>query len=437
MRRVLPVSFSVSCLALLLALVVGLVVWWGGRDVAPPDMSDLTVAANTLPTESNAYVQMLAACEDLTLSPADRNYLARSAKLREWNLVHSAEILTTNEMPLVAIDAALAQADYAEPLMLHVRDQAVQLGPWREMAQLKSLQIQAMLWDHDAVGALREALQLAQFGQRAQVGCGSIVGYLVAGSVRLQGVWMAQVAALSAPELSTAQAQALIAELGELMPSQAAASRAMRVEAMVQHRTIAALASGEGVGAPRGRAISRYALHPHRTQQALADSMRGRLSDLGAPLPEPDAATQPEVPGWRRQLQANGVGRQMLELLSPSYDRFFRSFLADRAYVEAVRVAVAFRAFSLAEARAPATLEELVPLYLPAVPTDPFDGAPLRYDPERRLVYSIGVNGTDDGGRSRLVRGSPSLNQDDIVVGLMMAHYVGSPKEPKGAVAVE
>jgi hypothetical protein len=40
----------------------------------------------------------------------------------------------------------------------------------------------------------------------------------------------------------------------------------------------------------------------------------------------------------------------------------------------------------------------LVPDSLPAVPRDPFDGAPFRYSAGRRLVYSVGENLVDDGG---------------------------------------
>jgi hypothetical protein len=42
-----------------------------------------------------------------------------------------------------------------------------------------------------------------------------------------------------------------------------------------------------------------------------------------------------------------------------------------------------------------------VPEILPAVPRDPVDGKPLRYRPnadDTFLLYSIGLNGVDDGG---------------------------------------
>ena len=46
----------------------------------------------------------------------------------------------------------------------------------------------------------------------------------------------------------------------------------------------------------------------------------------------------------------------------------------------------------------PASLEELVPAYLAAVPVDPFDGKPMKVDRERGIVYSVGRDGVDDGG---------------------------------------
>src|SRR5262249_7512301 len=49
----------------------------------------------------------------------------------------------------------------------------------------------------------------------------------------------------------------------------------------------------------------------------------------------------------------------------------------------------------------PEPLDALVPLYLKAVPADPQDGKPLRYRrrPDGVVVYWLGEDGTDDGGK--------------------------------------
>jgi hypothetical protein len=49
----------------------------------------------------------------------------------------------------------------------------------------------------------------------------------------------------------------------------------------------------------------------------------------------------------------------------------------------------------------PPTLQDLVPNYLKSVPADPFreDGGNLQYDVKRRILYSVGMDSRDDGGK--------------------------------------
>lgn len=65
-------------------------------------------------------------------------------------------------------------------------------------------------------------------------------------------------------------------------------------------------------------------------------------------------------------------------------------------------VAWAIERHRLARGQAPATLDELVPAFLPAMPAGIFDGQPLRYVPRSdhrgHRLYSLGKNGRDDGG---------------------------------------
>lgn len=67
------------------------------------------------------------------------------------------------------------------------------------------------------------------------------------------------------------------------------------------------------------------------------------------------------------------------------------------------RAALAVERHRLAHAGAvPATLAELVPAFLEVVPTDPFDGQPLRFQKHPAsgyVIYSLGRDRRDDGGR--------------------------------------
>ena len=73
------------------------------------------------------------------------------------------------------------------------------------------------------------------------------------------------------------------------------------------------------------------------------------------------------------------------------------------AQLRTARVGFAIERYRLASGRLPDALSELVPAYLEAVPKDPFDDKELRYKKLDTgfVVYSIGEDGNDDGGKER------------------------------------
>lgn len=74
-----------------------------------------------------------------------------------------------------------------------------------------------------------------------------------------------------------------------------------------------------------------------------------------------------------------------------------------RAVTRLLITELGLRAFQLERGELPDRLEQLTPKYLAEVPVDPFDpgGRPLRYarTDEGHVVYSVGADGKDDGGR--------------------------------------
>jgi hypothetical protein len=64
-------------------------------------------------------------------------------------------------------------------------------------------------------------------------------------------------------------------------------------------------------------------------------------------------------------------------------------------------LAFALAAYRGEHKRYPDKLEALAPTYLAEVPSDLFSGKALIYRPSENgyLLYSVGVNGRDDGGR--------------------------------------
>jgi hypothetical protein len=95
-----------------------------------------------------------------------------------------------------------------------------------------------------------------------------------------------------------------------------------------------------------------------------------------------------------------------------------RAFYAQVSTDEAV-IACALERYRLANGQYPDALEKLVPAFLKTVPLDAVSGEPLHYrlkDDGNFLLYSVGADGKDDGGKNVLKKsGSVDITQGDWV----------------------
>jgi hypothetical protein len=115
-----------------------------------------------------------------------------------------------------------------------------------------------------------------------------------------------------------------------------------------------------------------------------------------------DAVTESEISSAKDRLRSvvNPIGRLLIagELESVSLlDLNLKRHWAGNA---ATRVVLACELFRRAKRTEAPTLKAIVDAkLLDAVPEDPFDGKPMRYDAARHVVWSVGPDGKDDGGR--------------------------------------
>ena len=90
------------------------------------------------------------------------------------------------------------------------------------------------------------------------------------------------------------------------------------------------------------------------------------------------------------------------KMVLPAFSRAAERSARSQTYVDAAHMACALERYRLANGNLPDSLETLVPKFLERIPNDVIDGKPLRYrkSPDGGyLLYSIGWNQTDDGGK--------------------------------------
>jgi hypothetical protein len=97
----------------------------------------------------------------------------------------------------------------------------------------------------------------------------------------------------------------------------------------------------------------------------------------------------------------------------------------------ALIIEIAIRSYELEHGKPPAALADLAPAILDQVPDDPFAAGPFKYQPQgdSYLLYSIGLNGRDDGGQFDFNR--PVETLDDWTADRMFQ----PPRPPRAAPA--
>ncbi|MEX2118058.1 MAG: hypothetical protein WD847_00495 [Pirellulales bacterium] len=149
----------------------------------------------------------------------------------------------------------------------------------------------------------------------------------------------------------------------------------------------------------RGLSILRHDLSPSQCRAlvqtlAAADASRELLDDAFVH----ERAVWDHCLGWQGRL-----GRAAADMAGYSEDRASAETSQARvaAFLRLLICDLAIRSYRLERGNLPADLGQLAPDYLAALPEDPFSSAPLVYrrEVEGYVLYSVGVNRRDDGGR--------------------------------------
>ena len=107
------------------------------------------------------------------------------------------------------------------------------------------------------------------------------------------------------------------------------------------------------------------------------------------------------------------------KMLLPALARFAEKCARAQAFADLARVACALERYRLANGQFPETLEALAPKFIEKLPHDVINGQPLKYrrtDDGQFVLYSVGWNETDDGGKVGLTKyGNPDWHKGDWV----------------------
>lgn len=410
------IAKAAGVIALLLLSVVTWIWISGSADTDPPDFTGLRLTLEPVPDEANGWFHLVQASDALGELRADLpesdplhriDSYAEAARGGEPDADAPATFDPSGARVVIAKTAAV-RAHLERALACGVS----QPGTPAEPAELRE----------GLIGDLSDAVALLALGAEVERRAGNYVramelageqarlGGLMAGGPsgmvqRIIGrrfrIFAARHACIIAADSDCPpDAIALFAKAarGPEDGGAAAACRSLRWDFEATLQQVEQFERGS-FGSTGPELKSGFTYHPNRVRSVLAEQARRQIADHQAwPVPE-------RTPLWeelRAQrspggfLSGNAVGRELLAMLL-TVD-FAEGWRADRLQVD-LRIAWLWVLhFRRANGRLPYSLKELEAHAGVPLPRDPYGETPFRLNLEKRLLYSVGSDGEDEGG---------------------------------------
>jgi hypothetical protein len=407
---------------ILLALAI-LLVTLLGRDASPPDVADLTLPPLTPGEEANAAVFFREAADNL-YCPVDQSVL----KEMLGGVTNAPQLVTalmaSNQHVFAQLDRGLNCRVCILPEPETDSDMpAEQCRDWTKMGCILALQAQRELEGGQLDAAAATCERLIRFGSLVQQHSQTLLQFLIGQTILEQGLWHTRLLTQH-PEVASSPVQELARQLDLLIPPGELLARPVlamfhdSASLLDQMKTHPEALMGERADARKTLFASKlfasaYFFRPNETLARFAEQHRELLANLSLPLSSYKKHPAPGLPqtrvGWLLWwIRPNALGRLMLSF------SFFDPVSLGEIQCSAAcswygtRLMLACRLHHLKHGAWPSSFVVLVPEYLGGIPTDPYGGTPFRYSREKAMIYAVGTDLIDDGGKG-----------DDIVYSLV------------------
>jgi len=422
----------------ILIIAAGIALFVISRDEAPPDDSDLIVKRLDIPDDQNGFTYFQQAGAALYWPGTEawkkaakhsesedaekiKDRLERMMDGKDWDAVLAAEVLDANKPTFALIEKGLACREFQVPKPVGMDALDLNVLDFLNLSRACFVRAFAMAKAGDKARAVDEALRMVQFGHALERSKGVLVTCLVGTTIK--GMGLATVRQLVANGvLPPEHLKKAAARLVEFADSGEGYADSLRVEYGWGMGIIEEFREGKGVMAKilaqmqqSGRTeddVKRdwesymnfgLVFKPNQTRRFYIETIQPTVENATKHFadmhPPPDVRVELKRRPW--YLSGNVVGKKFIVMFLPAVPGAMQLKVRVNDDVAVTRILLALKAFKLATGRLPKTLDELVPEYLAAVPLDDFDGKPLRYSPEKKILYSVGKDLKDEGGSTK------------------------------------
>ena len=399
-------------------VVVGvLYVGVGSIDADPPDVSAFTTTSTVPADEDNAWCGFVAAT----------NAVKRWGKPSDWEKLTPDELdslVAENAEAIALFQNAARRAKWCDAAARHKGffDNFFPIADFTKMGKLYKAKAERHIARGEIAAAVEGAGDLLMLGRTIQSDSESIVCWLVGYGASGMGANLA-VSIVASGKASDEYLRALLVILSSADSSMWRKS----LQQAVNNEFVYVFGDAQRIiqlGTTKllpceweKMMLTRFSYHPNSTT-ALYVQFAGKAKELLSSDYDKgawdafDSEIKTAKPRLFCRLTPNHVGWLLLGAVLPAYNELAKHLARGEVGLSAAKVAVAAELYRRKTGRRPESLDALVPEFLPSVPVDPFDhGAPLKYDAERGIVWTVGpdrdfngekLSGKESYGRNRI-----------------------------------
>lgn len=382
------------------------------KDSPPPEDRDLQEKRVTIPREENAYYSLINARNSLYGSSESSNALSDHLQSEKWDQGFVQDVLSKNRQAMMYFDEAATKAKFQDPTIGDYEKLSGQaLLSFREIARVSSLKAEYLFRLRREREAFEGGITIIENGHKIQESQGSLISYFTGtdakhiGLVRINRI-------TGSTSLAPERLVSYVEKLEKYKQNEQGLINAFKNEYGFFVWAIDEAYSGTQKPSARERVVAfkemgsyfkkDFYFKRNKTKSLFADFVRSQIGDVEVPcglrkVKETKRLSPRSHIKWF--ITENIVGKLLYDTAVPSsVGSMHEMKCEDDLLVSATQVLLALRAYKKKTGKYPSSLDELVPRYIEKVPEDPFDGKPLRYSAEKKVVYSVGMDLVDSGG---------------------------------------
>jgi len=410
--KLLALLFIVCIVAFSVTLFIG------GRDIAPPDVSDIMPdKPQEIPNDQNAFPLLNEAANTVQL-PQDLTVMIKYTDGIQLFDMLIPGILAKNEKVFAILDKAAQRNRCLVP----ADETGNFCGAMEGIGLLLEVRaVHARNAGDFGLSARSMAVQIL-LGALIQADAGDLYQNTVGSRLMVNGLKKARILA-STPGIEADVLHLLAQTLAEMKPVGPGLERSIQNKfKSVADQLDGFRASGKNIEQTFAEAavfpylirkttwIPGYMFRENETKERLAGLYRNAeqnaLKDYGD-MTRLDTGQYLGLQGSQFAFiyGPNVVGRLFYVFTTPELGIFLESKCQLEGEIRATGLIIALKLFERDNGRLPDNLSALVPEYLNEVPADPYDGQPFRYDAKKEIIYSVSKDLKDSGGSQKIPEG--------------------------------